>query len=94
MKASYTIVGIPYSSLASTLVLKSDMTLLLVREPDNPHDKNAVRAYIDVGYIKATQAKGLAARLDAGMQALEEGKITSVSAQIVNIEVDEENTDA
>lgn len=54
---------------------------VLKREPDNPHDPNAIAVFIEVprlfgllgrglqqiGYIKASAAKGLAKRMDEGL---------------------------
>ena len=43
----------------------------LVREPANPHDRNAVAVHIDnigsVGYVPASEAKRFAAMLDRGV---------------------------
>ena len=53
-------------------------SVMLAREPDNPHDKNAIAVMLEVrkfllvkqlkqiGYIKAGTAKHLSKRLDAG----------------------------
>lgn len=43
--------------------------LSLIREPDNPHDSNAIRVLVNgkpVGHIPANLAKPLAKRIDAG----------------------------
>lgn len=64
----------------------------LVREPENPHDPNAIAVYIDgpkllgifgggkmqIGYIREGTAKSLARRLDAGKAVT--GKVTSMYA--------------
>lgn len=73
MKALYALVGMKHrGSEAVVAALKNGHLVLLVREPDNPHDPGAVQVWIDhgpdmlhVGYIKATQARDLARRLDA-----------------------------
>jgi hypothetical protein len=58
-----------------------DLNVVLKREPDNPHDPNAIAVFIEVprlfgflgrslqqiGYIKASAAKGLAKRMDEGL---------------------------
>ncbi|MHB8066356.1 MAG: HIRAN domain-containing protein [Desulfobaccales bacterium] len=63
---------------------------VLKREPDNPHDPNAIAVFImvprlfgflgrnlqQIGYIKANTAKGLAKRMDAGL---------SIQANIINV---------
>lgn len=41
-------------------LLKGQETLLLVREPDNPHDPNAVEVYIKIGHIEREKAAILA----------------------------------
>ena len=60
--------------------VKNGMPVLLLREPTNPHDPNAIAVLISVprmfgllgnsqvqiGYIKASAAKGLAAKMDSG----------------------------
>lgn len=92
MKTLYTLVGIQHSSLGATIPLKQDMNVLLIREPDNPHDPNAVRVYVDIGYIKAKEAAGLSPKINVPENSLTatEGRIESVSAAVAHIEVEEE----
>ncbi len=63
---------------------------VLKREPDNPHDPNAIGVFIEVprlsgllgrslqqiGYIKADTAKSLAKRMDAGL---------SIQARVIRV---------
>ena len=73
MKASYVLVGMKHQgSEALVASLKIGHPLLLVREPDNRYDRNAVQVWLDagaemklLGYVKGTQAAGLARKLDA-----------------------------
>ncbi len=55
-------------SLAAVQHLKVGDCLFLRREPDNPHDKNAIRAEtesgIHIGYIPAIRAENIAPILD------------------------------
>ena len=48
----------------------------LIREPDNPHDKNAIRValfgHFKFGYIPAPIAKELAPQIDSGMRFVAE----------------------
>lgn len=45
--------------------LDPSQDVLLVREPGNPYDPNAIQVYVHIGYIKAKQAAPLAAQMDA-----------------------------
>jgi hypothetical protein len=67
---------------------------VLKRKPDNPYDPNAIAVFIEVprllgllgrglqqiGYIKASAAKGLAKRMDEGLVI--EARVASVYAPI------------
>ncbi|MCW8917162.1 MAG: HIRAN domain-containing protein [Magnetovibrio sp.] len=60
---------------------KEGLFVQLIREPNNPHDPNAIAVHLSVpkffglmgqtskkiGYIKASTAKSLAKKMDAGM---------------------------
>lgn len=69
MKALYAIVGMKHRKTEDVVAaLKKGHPLLLIREPDNEHDSNAVQVWandIHIGFVKGTQAAGLARRLDA-----------------------------
>jgi hypothetical protein len=68
------------------------LNAVLKREPDNPHDPNAIAVFIEVprlfgllgrglqqiGYIKASAAKGLAKRMDEGLSI--QARVASVYA--------------
>ncbi len=67
--------------LEETALAGDEVVILLVREPYNEYDKNAIAVYIDegllrsrsekkVGHIPAGQAKILAPRLDSGTKVL------------------------
>lgn len=67
--------------LERTALGGNEVTIFLVREPDNEYDKNAIAVYIDegllrspskkkVGHIPAPQARTLAPRLDSGTKVL------------------------
>jgi hypothetical protein len=88
-KSLINLVGYQYSSLKSLLPLKSGMNVLLLREPSNPHDPNAVRVYIDIGYITSRQAPALVLDLiDAGLEQIE-GRIVRVAATYAEIEIED-----
>ncbi len=60
---------------------KNGLDVVLKREPDNPHDPNAIAVLIEaprlfgllgrslrkIGYVKASAAKSLAKRMDEGL---------------------------
>lgn len=76
------------------LAAKPGMSVKLVREPDNPHDPNAIAVYLTVrawytlflrtdvhiGYIKRDRAKTFAARLADG------GNILSATVKSMHLE--------
>lgn len=66
------IVGMKFRPPALEIIerIPSGHPLLLIREPANPHDPNAVGVWIQLGYIPATHAKLLAPRLDATASGL------------------------
>lgn len=61
--------GMPIQSILKTLS-PSDK-IILVREPDNPYDKNAIKViceYQHIGYIQSDLAETLAPLMDSGKQ--------------------------
>jgi hypothetical protein len=66
MKSLLNLVGISHTPCARDVVplLKDGTPLLLLREPDNPHDPNAIQVYLQLGYVKKEQAAQLAKLLD------------------------------
>lgn len=63
---------------------KNGMGIYLEREPNNPHDENAIAVYLEVhnrankvqiGYLKRACAKSLAKKMDQGMEI--EARVTS-----------------
>jgi hypothetical protein len=64
------------------LEMKSGDKLTLVREPDNPHDANAIRLEWKgrkLGYVPRRDNSDLARQLDLGMTA--EARITALKAR-------------
>jgi hypothetical protein len=88
-KRYISLVGSTHSSLKSFLPLKKGMNLLLLREPANPFDPNAIRAYVDVGYISAGGATIVAPMMDAARTEMIEGVLDSVGGTICSIEIEE-----
>lgn len=52
------------SGLQLVQQLQNRHPVLLVREPTNTHDPNAVAVYVPIGYIPAAQAKQWADQID------------------------------
>lgn len=78
-RRTFVVAGTGYRSGLIRSHCLSGMEVHLVREPENPHDSNAVAVKIlvsglfkkrweTVGYIGKHQAPGVAKRLDAGVQ--------------------------
>lgn len=80
-----TVVGLPYYGLAAgTVFVAEDDPLLLVREPHNPRDANAIAVYASdgshkrsaladkqIGHLRADQAELIAPLLDqAGLRSI------------------------
>lgn len=69
MKSLYNLVGMKYRGTeAIVAAMAHGAPLLLLREPDNPHDPAAVAVHaggLHVGYVKGTEAAGLARQMDA-----------------------------
>lgn len=68
MKAAYTLVGMKHRNAeAFVAALTAGEPVKLIREPDNPHDQNAVQVWtrdMHIGYVKGTQARKLARFMD------------------------------
>ncbi len=89
-----TIVGVKYNVGAPERLSQTEpgTRAELVREPDNPHDANAVAVHVGgvkCGFLPREQAAGVAADMDAGK---------TVTARVydynkLNIEVSDEPSD-
>lgn len=68
MKALYSMVGMQHrDAVAFVSSLPRGEPLTLIREPTNQYDPNAVQVWArdrHVGFVKATQARALAMRID------------------------------
>lgn len=65
-KSLLTLVGTKFRKNGLRLIgaMEQNHPVLLVREPQNPHDPNAIAVYVAIGYIAASEAKDWAAQLD------------------------------
>jgi hypothetical protein len=91
-KRNVILAGTNFNNRKSTIRrhCRKGMEAILKREPDNSFDSNAIAVFIavphlwgllgqslkQIGYIKATTAKALAKRMDAGL---------SIQARIINV---------
>lgn len=70
MKKHFAIVGMKHRNAEALVAsLPPGEPLTLVREPNNKYDPNAVQVWArdqHVGYVKGTQARGLAMAMDRG----------------------------
>mgnify|MGYP001026170330 CR=1 FL=1 len=78
------VAGVTFEGRQDVLAnLKMGTRLDLIREPDNPHDENAIRIDDEngnnLGYIKAAMAKHLAPVMDSGCKY--EGRVTEVTGK-------------
>lgn len=91
MKALYALVGMAYSPLGlkTTNSLLEGMPLILLREPTNSHDPNAVAVYVRVGYIRAKQATSLAPKMDAAATSILSAKVSRNEGNYIELEVEE-----
>lgn len=66
MKSLLTLVGTKFRPAGPKLLAATQIRhpVLLVREPKNQHDKNAIAVYVAIGYVKATEAKEWADQID------------------------------
>lgn len=79
MKAAYSIVAMKYCSAEDFVKsLRAGEPLTLIREPTNPADRNAVQVWAQerrIGYVKGTQAAGLARAMDESGHTSINGKL-------------------
>lgn len=72
--------------------LHDGQDLLLVREPSNPHDPNAIQVYVHIGYVKAKgQASMLAPKMDAGIMKVPimDASVVEARGTYITMEVEE-----
>lgn len=90
MKALYSLVGMKYRGtgpLVASLTIGEPLELR--REPENPHDPNAVQIWArgqHVAYVLGNQAKHLAPRMDAAGQTTIVGKLAADRTPQIEIE--------
>lgn len=74
MKALYALVGMKHRGTEALVVtLPAGEPLALIREPTNEHDPNAVQVWardVHLGFVKGTQARALAAKMDGPSRVL------------------------
>lgn len=65
-KSLLTLVGMKFrkQGLKILALMEQNHPVLLVREPDNLYDKNAIAVYVPIGYIKKEEAAAWAQQLD------------------------------
>lgn len=67
MKSLLTLVGISHLRFGAAQALqhlREGCPLLLIREPSNAYDPNAIQVWVRVGFIKKEQAAQLASKMD------------------------------
>lgn len=91
MKHLLTLVGITHAPQARYIVphLIDGQSMLLVREPANPHDKNAIAVYVRVGFVKASEAASLAPKLDVLGYETYDAKMVRNEGHYAEMEVEE-----
>lgn len=93
MKASYSLVGMQFRGTVDFVrSLPMGEPLTLIREPRNQYDRSAIQVWARatfVGFVKATEARALARRMDDAKQAQIQGTLTTSGAQWPLIEVEE-----
>lgn len=89
MKSLLGLVGMKYRPPADRIVyqLQPGDPVTLVREPDNPHDPNAIAVMLHLGYVPKAQALKLAEKMDLsfvgnGIARLKGRFVASPSPQI------------
>jgi HIRAN domain len=92
MKSLYTMVGMQYrGSEKIVAAMSSGEPLTLRREPDNPHDLNAVAVYsgrTHIAYIKGIEARKLACEMDAKQLPFINGVFRITADRWPQVEVD------
>lgn len=96
MKTLIALVGTKFRGEEMMMLLKSlpqGEPLTLVREPANPHDRNAVQVWArgrHVGYLKSSQNRQLAARMDSAQSGTATvGRLAIDGGRQPMVEVDE-----
>lgn len=93
MKVLYALVGQHHRGMGKFVHHQPERTpVTLKRDPENPYDKNAVAVWIGeshVGFVKATQALGLATVMDREGVAEIAGVLLDNAGAYPQIEVEE-----
>lgn len=72
--------------------LSDGQPLLLVREPGNQHDPNAIQVYVHIGYVRAKgQASTLAPQMDSGLMKTPvlDAEVLEARGTYITLEVDD-----
>ena len=92
-KSIYTMVGMKHRGAEEQVrSLKPGAVISLEREPTNGYDPNAVKVFVGdrfVAYVKATEARSLAASMDARGVKRIEGKFAVTADRYPAVETDE-----
>ena len=92
MKQIYTLVGMKFRDSEQIVAnMRRGTALTLRRAPDNPHDPYAVEVWHDgqhIAFIRATEARELAAMMDDGGHRLINGIFATDGDHWPHIEID------
>lgn len=95
MKAVLNLVGLshrPDNVRRFANFLQDGQALLLVREPANPFDPNAIQVYVHIGYVKAKQAAAIAPNMDAGVLKVPmiDAEVVEARGSYITLEIDDQ----
>jgi hypothetical protein len=79
----------PYKSYRALDSMPANQRLTLVREPDNPHDPNAIMVFLQVGYVSRDHAAQVSPYLDAKHEDVILGKLVHLHVNYGEIEIDD-----
>lgn len=94
MKRLVNLVGMSHRKSYKALdSLPDNAPLLLMREPGNPHDPNAIMVLLHVGYVAREHAAQISPYLDAKSEDISGGRLVHLHANYGEIEI-QDPTDA
>ncbi len=90
MKRLVNLVGMSHRKSYKALdSLPDNHPLILMREPGNPHDPNAIMVMLHVGYVKREHAEQVAPYLDAQGAEVIGGHIVNLHANYAEVEIED-----
>lgn len=90
MKRLVNLVGMSHrKSYKALMNIPENHPVLLMREPGNPHDPNAIMVLLHVGYVAKEHAAQITPYLDTKQEDIVGGKLVRLYANYAEVEIED-----